>query len=328
MIPILRTVQPDSLSSQATQDEADRAEIYYQTWKLNDGAYKTFRRYKEHDVKEALFGMSQGKCAYCEGYVEKGSLEVEHYRPKGSVEGSDHPGYWWLALNWKNLLPACAACNKEYLQHIVTANMSVEEVEELKRKTRKQLYGKGTHFPVSRARRTAASDRIRGQLHGSANRSTLSRAQFTSLSDGHFLEGPLIIDPTRVDPEPHLRWRSDTAYSVVEPATVDGSPSDLGVATINCVALNRIDLVKTRTQVLQVLQTQRIQIMDDLENDAVNGASPEAIQMALRCALRRIEDMKRTGHSNQIYSGMVKAFIREFAAEFEEFALSRGIASI
>jgi hypothetical protein len=66
-----------------------------------------------------------GKCAYCESKfeaVEPG--EADHYRPKGEIYGKyngefrkvmngaiPHPGYYWLAYEWSNLLPACSLCN-------------------------------------------------------------------------------------------------------------------------------------------------------------------------------------------------------------------------
>lgn len=64
------------------------------------------------------------KCAYCEVKIVAGqrSGDVEHYRPKGRVMTRDgkqvfsrqepHPGYYWLAYHWRNLLPACLACNR------------------------------------------------------------------------------------------------------------------------------------------------------------------------------------------------------------------------
>lgn len=67
-----------------------------------------------------------GKCAYCEVQVTAGSFgDAEHYRPKGNVTmhdgvrkrqvqlptGSAHGGYYWLAYDWRNLLPACTRCN-------------------------------------------------------------------------------------------------------------------------------------------------------------------------------------------------------------------------
>src|SRR5207244_3555440 len=57
------------------------------------------------------------KCAYCEGKVSGHfPLDAEHYRPKKEVtEGrtrlGGHPGYFWLAYEWYNLLLACRDCN-------------------------------------------------------------------------------------------------------------------------------------------------------------------------------------------------------------------------
>ena len=57
------------------------------------------------------------KCAYCEGKFGAGHpWHVEHYRPKSEVtEGrrklDDHPGYFWLAYEWHNLLLSCGHCN-------------------------------------------------------------------------------------------------------------------------------------------------------------------------------------------------------------------------
>lgn len=72
-----------------------------------------------------------GKCAYCETRSPRFSSDAEHFRPKGRVDAWDaaakkwraaevewpegkietHPGYFWLAFHWKNLVPACEKCN-------------------------------------------------------------------------------------------------------------------------------------------------------------------------------------------------------------------------
>ena len=66
-----------------------------------------------------------GKCAYCEIKVTGGFFgDAEHYRPKGRVtvkdgaktrvverDGKPHPGYYWLAYDYRNLLPSCERCN-------------------------------------------------------------------------------------------------------------------------------------------------------------------------------------------------------------------------
>lgn len=63
------------------------------------------------------------RCAYCETRISPGAFgEGEHYRPKGNVRdlqrqlvsrptGEPHGGYYWLAYDWRNLLPACDKCN-------------------------------------------------------------------------------------------------------------------------------------------------------------------------------------------------------------------------
>nr|WP_321233584.1 AAA family ATPase [uncultured Psychroserpens sp.] len=68
------------------------------------------------NIKNALIDLFYGKCAYCESKVGATStLDLEHYRPKTSVlESQDHPGYWWLAHKWENLLVACNVCNRSY----------------------------------------------------------------------------------------------------------------------------------------------------------------------------------------------------------------------
>lgn len=87
--------------------------------------------YRQRDIKENYYfakqGPFRGKCAYCECYiVDFQHGDVEHYRPKKGVTLSDdtpvkkvvgadfvaHPGYFWLALDWRNLLPSCTDCNQ------------------------------------------------------------------------------------------------------------------------------------------------------------------------------------------------------------------------
>jgi hypothetical protein len=78
-------------------------------------------------AKPFLLALTSGKCAYCESVIlNTHPGEVEHFRPKGRVRGRDgkvekvtiggaeteHPGYWWLAYAWSNLLPCCIDCNR------------------------------------------------------------------------------------------------------------------------------------------------------------------------------------------------------------------------
>jgi hypothetical protein len=65
-------------------------------------------------LKQHLFDLSDGRCAYCEAKVQHVDYgDVEHYRPKkGVTEDPAHPGYYWLAYEPANLLPSCGLCNK------------------------------------------------------------------------------------------------------------------------------------------------------------------------------------------------------------------------
>ena len=80
------------------------------------------------DQRDTLLAATSGKCAYCELPLAAGQRkgDVEHYRPKGRARGRDgkivkiekdgnlvdHPGYFWLAYEYTNLLPSCSACNR------------------------------------------------------------------------------------------------------------------------------------------------------------------------------------------------------------------------
>ena len=88
-----------------------------------------------------------GKCAYCDSDVLVSQHgDIEHWRPKSAVTDehnktvcirnedgtvSRHPGYYWLAYEWTNLLLSCILCNQ-----IATS------------KPGGKLIGKGTRFPV------------------------------------------------------------------------------------------------------------------------------------------------------------------------------------
>lgn len=77
--------------------------------------------------KWLLDNVFHGKCAYCESQVTVTEWgDADHFRPKGAVTVLEskkyikvekdnilHPGYYWVAYNWKNLLPSCKRCNSE-----------------------------------------------------------------------------------------------------------------------------------------------------------------------------------------------------------------------
>ncbi|MBK4725337.1 AAA family ATPase [Pantoea agglomerans] len=71
-----------------------------------------FRALHKTDVFPALLTLCSEKCAYCEMPIPSQGSGIDHYRPRASVaEATSHPGYWWLANRWDNLLLVCHECN-------------------------------------------------------------------------------------------------------------------------------------------------------------------------------------------------------------------------
>lgn len=75
--------------------------------------------YNAKQVKEALLRAQHNKCCYCESKYSAINLAVEHFRPKSGVrqargDKEEHPGYYWLAYKWDNLLLSCHTCNSVY----------------------------------------------------------------------------------------------------------------------------------------------------------------------------------------------------------------------
>jgi hypothetical protein len=124
-------------------------------------------------LRENVF---HGKCAYCETLIEAGFYgDAEHYRPKGEVRVADqviqvngrpHPGYYWLAYHWKNLIPSCQACNSGR--------------------------GKGSQFPIAL-----------GKTHVSSHDPVDHRDDPDELDTA---EDPLLLHPYRDEPSKSLAF--------------------------------------------------------------------------------------------------------------------------
>ncbi|MCK4106602.1 hypothetical protein [Acinetobacter radioresistens] len=57
------------------------------------------------EIKDSLLEMSHGKCWYSEAPDAVSDWHVDHFRPKSRALDEDrtkHPGYDWLAFDWKN----------------------------------------------------------------------------------------------------------------------------------------------------------------------------------------------------------------------------------
>jgi hypothetical protein len=196
----------DAWQAQAAR-ATERAVQAWEDWRAagSNGTFEVefdqrlWARLKEWLLKNVF----AGKCAYCETVEARSSYHAEHFRPKGRVmlrvegvrrptsrrarthdeEGQeiDHPGYFWLAYNWMNLLPSCNDCN--------TAR------------------GKRDYFPVARThvcvRRLTDQERatLRQQRIESAARAGVF---FLQPEDLDALEERQLLHPYLDNPEEHL----------------------------------------------------------------------------------------------------------------------------
>ncbi|AKF48768.1 hypothetical protein ACQJ22_12055 [Pseudomonas fragariae (ex Marin et al. 2024)] len=187
-----------------------RAAMYYQEPYIKSFG---FAYYKESDVVTALNALFHNKCAYCEGKISStGPIDIEHFRPKGRIEGeSEHPGYWWLANEWTNLLASCIDCNRGRYQTVLNSEDGLLLTQG------ERLCGKHDHFPVAGQRAICGTD-------------------------DHMLEDPLLIDPTCVDPGAHIRWK------VVAEQPLAIASSQYGQTSIDLFGINRSKLAEARRE--------------------------------------------------------------------------------
>lgn len=273
-----------------------------------------FVSYKADEVKRRLEELFHGKCAYCEShYAAQAPVDVEHYRPKGAVEGApDHPGYWWLAMSWDNLLPSCIDCNRRRRQKMPQA---VNDVALLHRT---MLAGKKDCFPINGIRAAAVSSNLTA-------------------------EDALLLDPTRDDAADHLLFWIDEGPAAglalpksVVPAVVLPAANEQagavaahagaaglsvrGAVSIQIYGLNRLRLVQERARVLQRLRffeyiivkvSSVIQTLSQ-EHLIAHAEINEAIHSLGVLQVRVIEEMVAMAAPEAPYCTISAAFIDDF----------------
>lgn len=276
-----------------------------------------FAVYKKDDVKRRLEALFHGKCAYCESfYASQAPVDVEHYRPKGAVEGEDHPGYWWVAMQWENLLPSCLDCNRRRKQKTPVA------VGDLKVLFEQMLTGKKDAFPIA------------GQ------RAMPEQADLGA-------ERPLLLDPTRDQPSDHLRFHldddhasglmyprpdnhgvnatviADEDHGALAVAAEAGKSSVRGAVSIQVYGLNRMKLVQERAAVIHRLRFLEM-LMSDIGDIAGSISAPHilAVDPAVGSAVqslrllqgRILTEMTTLADPTAPYSSVATAYLADLKA--------------
>ncbi len=117
MIKVTRRACPDDLKPSSTKRKKAEKKIHEIVEKGSLPKKKDFTPvWGEQKVRDALHGMQQGRCCYCERFREVNrESDVEHFRPKTEItEERGAGGYWWLAYDWDNLFLSCRYCNQEH----------------------------------------------------------------------------------------------------------------------------------------------------------------------------------------------------------------------
>ena len=211
------------------------------------------------------------KCAYCETNVKEARQagHAEHFRPKGGVkykeEGRDtqttarvqdeqgqeidHPGYFWLAYNWKNLVPACEACNTG-------------------RGKKNQFPVQGHHVLLQEL--TAAQVQ---QLEAPPIESpSWPKHYYLEPEDLDRLERRLLLHPYYDDPHEHLCFGHGGKVTARE--LDDAKPSDPGKHSVTVYHLDDPDLMTARHKV-QDTAWMRFKLARNYHED-VCGLAPQA----------------------------------------------------
>lgn len=235
---------------------------WWETWsataiKATDKAIDEWERSegtKLPELKDSIWGdlkhwllenVFNGKCAYCETHIgmSRAPGHAEHFRPKGGIKNIDpkssklvkaktknrdgteiiHPGYFWLAYNWKNLVPSCHSCNTGQgknnqfpakNQHILLKKLTAEQVKKL----------------------------------GTVHQTPLASPKW----DGFYYLDPdnldeeevrLLLHPYKDSPRDHIFFGFKGIEAVRE---IHGSPSEMGKESIRVFELNNGDLRRAR----------------------------------------------------------------------------------
>jgi hypothetical protein len=149
-------IEPDTLEWKASKAASQQATDGLVAAVAAGSPIKISDLYKDRRLKDVLFANIHGKCACCDvKFSDSQQGDVDHHRRKGAIvdehdqpvnvedhngDPVNHPGYYWLAYTWMNLLPSCSACNRP------------------SRNVLGKLVGKGTRFPVSGTRATVPGE--------------------------------------------------------------------------------------------------------------------------------------------------------------------------
>jgi uncharacterized protein (TIGR02646 family) len=225
-------------------------------------------------LRDAMAGLSHGKCWYCESWLTRDDLVVDHYRPKGRIfeEDETREGYWWLAFKASNFRLSCKYCNE----------LRVDIVG----RTRG---GKGTHFPL-----------LEGSVRATAENRDTGR------------EYPVILDPIIQADVDLLMFISDSRVQPRYEKDVDPIAYLRAKETITILHLDHGRLQRSRgqicSQVAEAIERCDVAYRNYLERRS--SSDPALIAQfwqAYESAVQRLADYIK---SSSPYAGAARSIVR------------------
>lgn len=190
-------------------------------------------------LKEEFRQLSHEKCWYCEAKTDRMRGDIDHFRPKGRVieAGSTHPGYWWLAFDWRNFRFVCSVCNSGSPDP-----------------TNPEKGGKGNHFPL---------------VGGEAQR-VCTPCPY----EEHRREYPMLLDPTNADDPCLITFTSD---GKPRPASKDKIEYLRAKESIKIYQLDHIRSIRKRRReifipmrnLVEEIQRDKLELAKDNNNDTL-----------------------------------------------------------
>lgn len=273
--------EPASLAAADSPAATERAKAQVHFRDTPDEEFD-FKAYKSSDVAHALNELFHGKCAYCESSIRAVQpTDIEHFRPKGRVaDCPGHPGYWWLAANWANLLASCIDCNRQRYH-------DAEQLDQDRFSADPDWLfklGKGDLFPI------------------------LGAAYAHCGTDDHDAENAALIDPTSRDPADHLVWLEERALSLIGPRPVAGGHDPHGYYTYRVFGLNRQGLVEERTSLMRKVYAQ-IAFIEQMLDSAIQMPEPFSSKQRDQ-AFEQFLSLDSYAQASEPYSAMVANLLK------------------
>lgn len=224
-IPMPKVLGPDK-ESPGMRETTKAIEFYKVKIESRSQRRFLFKTYKHRVVKDALTKLFYNKCAYCESKFVSAPMDVDQYRPKGGVIGTDGTHYadyyFWLANEWTNLFTACHYCNRK--NKVAGSNGKL------------MMSGKGNQFPLENEK---------------------NRASYLGIENDLKKEEPLILNPCDDDPDKHLIFLEDG--TVV-------SETKKGQTSIEILGLNRESLVIARSNKIRQIDSAKEILRSAIDN--------------------------------------------------------------